>query len=112
MSGESAKLALLYGELEKKMRYGDLWKEFTLEELVAYAVIKAKRALAIYHSDLSAEFKLEKIKDDLLDSSNISLLAYMKYEDELKKQEDKRNKDYIDQFDHERPKYNPQALEG
>jgi hypothetical protein len=53
-----------------KIRYGDLWKEFTTEELIQYGFIKAKRGLIL----LKTHQKNSSL-DDLEDSINILVMA-------------------------------------
>jgi len=59
-------------EIHKKSPYGDIWQEFTLEELLAYALVKVKRARWI-----DIDF-LDKKYDDIYDGINILLFCLMK----------------------------------
>ena len=59
--------------LEEKMRYGDLWKEFQIEDLYEYARIKALRG-----SILLKRGQVENAEDDFLDAANILLTAVLR----------------------------------
>ena len=58
---------------EEKMRHGDLWKDFSVEELMDYARIKAKRAL-IFHK----RKHMLKFDDDVKDAINILICALLR----------------------------------
>ena len=60
------------------LRYGNLFDEFTGEELSEYAHIKAKRALLL----LRHQAGVEKVVDDLLDAANLCFMAAKRVEDE------------------------------
>ena len=68
----------LYAKCLEKMRYGDLWKEFTVEELMEYARIKLKRG-----NILRKRNQLDKFEDDVLDAANIALCAILKQSEEV-----------------------------
>lgn len=63
----------LLDKCKEKMRYGDLWTEFTVQELLDYARIKAKRGEL-----LRKRGQLDKFEDDLMDAANILLCAVLK----------------------------------
>lgn len=57
-------------EKHEKSSYGDLWKKFSLDELLYYAVIKSKRAFLV-------PARSKKI-DDILDAINLLVFALNK----------------------------------
>ena len=59
--------------LDEKMRYGDLWVEFQVEDLYEYARIKALRG-----SILLKRGQVENAEDDFLDAANILLTAVLR----------------------------------
>ena len=59
--------------LDEKMRYGDLWKEFTVKDLYEYARIKAMRGDILYRAG-----QVENAEDDFLDAANILLTAVLR----------------------------------
>lgn len=63
-------------DIHKKSPYGDIWKEFTLEELLSYALVKVKRAKFI---DIQA-YPVKKY-DDVYDAINILLFSLMKMDE-------------------------------
>ena len=74
----------LFQQCKDKVRYGNLWSSFDVDELIAYSRIKSKRAGAIYSSptlDLSRRDKLEYSIDDLLDSANLAIMAAKRIEE-------------------------------
>ena len=58
-------------ECLKKMRYGNLFKDFSVEELNWYGRIKAKRALILYEK----ENFYENAIDDALDAINMLIMT-------------------------------------
>lgn len=65
---------------KQKCRYGDLWKEFTVDELMFYSYIKGKRGKILYNRGM-----VDFAEDDFLDSINIGVMALQKKEyDSLK----------------------------
>jgi len=55
---------------KEKIRYGDLWQDFSVEELVEYGRIKAKRGLLLYKNH-----NIEKFEDDIMDAINILVMS-------------------------------------
>lgn len=66
----------LFMQCRAKVRYGNLWSAFTVQELVDYARIKAKRGWLLYDSG-----QCDNAKDDLLDAANIAIMAARKIEE-------------------------------
>jgi len=62
----------------EKVRYGNLFDEFTAEELAWYAQIKSKRGRILRDKG----FDTEKVVDDLLDAANLCFMAAKRVEDE------------------------------
>lgn len=70
---------------KEKCRYGDLWRDFTLEELEWYSLIKIKRGKILIERGQE-----ESGVDDLMDGINIAIMSIQKL-DSLKEKEVKDN---------------------
>lgn len=62
---------------KEKIRYGDLWKDFTVEELILYGFIKAKRGKILYGRGM-----IDYAIDDLFDAINILIMGVQKIGEE------------------------------
>ena len=66
----------LYQQCKDKVRYGNLWSSFDVDELIAYSRIKSKRAGILLDTDfMSPVQRMESAIDDLLDSANLAIMA-------------------------------------
>ena len=68
----------IISECKKKCRYGDLWQEFSVDELVFYSYIKGKRGRILYRRGMT-----DFAKDDIMDSINIGIMAIQKIEEDI-----------------------------
>ncbi len=57
----------------EKCRYGDLWRDFTVEELEWYSIIKMKRGKILYERG-----QIENGVDDIMDAINIAIFSIQK----------------------------------
>jgi len=64
----------VFGMCREKARHGDLWRYFTVEELLWYAEIKVKRARLFWMK----QGNTEKMLDDAMDAVNIVAMAVMR----------------------------------
>jgi hypothetical protein len=72
----------LYQQCKDKIRYGNLWSSFEVDELIEYSRIKSKRAGIILTTDiLSDKDKVDFSIDDLLDSANLAIMAAKRIEE-------------------------------
>ena len=76
----------LYQLSKDKVRYGNLWSDFTLEELVEYSRIKAKRGMLLYEGGVRQREKGRDRQpvnaiDDLLDAANLAIMAAKKIQE-------------------------------
>ena len=69
-------LIAVFAEAQQKCRYGNLWSDFTVAELLEYSRIKAKRGLSLYN-----RCQVENAKDDLLDAANLALMAVVRIDE-------------------------------
>lgn len=75
-------LDYLYQQCKDKVRYGNLWSSFDVEELIDYSRIKAKRAGIILYTDfLSDKQRIDSSIDDLLDAANLCIMAAKRIEE-------------------------------
>ena len=65
----------------EKMRYDNLWSEFTFDELIDYARIKAHRGQILYNKGM-----IDKAEDDILDSVNILFCSVLKIHSLIEKE--------------------------
>lgn len=72
----------LYQQCKDKVRYGNLWSSFDVDELIAYSRIKSKRAGVILETDfMPYAQRMESAIDDLLDSANLAIMAAKRIEE-------------------------------
>ena len=72
----------LYQQCKDKVRYGNLWSSFDVDELIEYSRIKAKRAGILLTTDiLSEKDRVDFSIDDLLDSANLAIMAAKRIEE-------------------------------
>ena len=72
----------LYQQCKDKVRYGNLWSAFDVDELIAYSRIKSKRAGILLNTDfMSHAQRMESAIDDLLDSANLAIMAAKRIEE-------------------------------
>ena len=72
----------LYQQCKDKVRYGQLWSSFDVDELIAYSRIKSKRAGALLEkSNMTKVQRMESAIDDLLDSANLAIMAAKRIEE-------------------------------
>ena len=72
----------LYQQCKDKVRYGNLWSSFDVDELIAYSRIKSKRAGALLEkSNMTKVQRMESAIDDLLDSANLAIMAAKRIEE-------------------------------
>ena len=59
----------VFSQCKDNLRYGKLWEEFTVEELIGYARFKAKRGNLLYNKwkKTHDEFFCKKSQDDIQD---------------------------------------------
>tara|TARA_B100000949_G_C14078715_1_gene364894 strand:+ start:347 stop:592 length:246 start_codon:yes stop_codon:yes gene_type:complete len=75
-------LDYLYQQCKDKVRYGNLWSSFDVDELIAYSRIKSKRAGILLKTDsMSNVQRIESAIDDLLDSANLAIMAAKRIEE-------------------------------
>ena len=82
----STDLDELFKACKDKIRYGNLWSDFTLEELVEYSRIKAKRGKLLYEGGVRQRAKGRDRQpinaiDDLLDAANLAIMAAKKIQE-------------------------------
>lgn len=63
-------------ECKKKARYGDLWRDFTVEELEWYTLVKMKRGKILYERG-----QVESGIDDMMDAINIAIFSIQKIQE-------------------------------
>ena len=72
----------LYQQCKDKVRYGQLWSSFDVDELIAYSRINSKRAGALLEkSNMTKVQRMESAIDDLLDSANLAIMAAKRIEE-------------------------------
>ena len=72
----------LYQQCKDKVRYGNLWSSFDVDELIAYSRIKSKGAGILLDTDfMSPVQRIESGIDDLLDSANLAIMAAKRIEE-------------------------------
>ena len=75
-------LEYLFQQCKDKIRYGNLWSSFDVEELIEYSRIKAKRGGILLNTDfLSNKQRVDSAIDDLLDAANLCIMAAKRIEE-------------------------------